>query len=174
MRSQADLANAVNHESVTAAVVQNLEAGRKAELTISQLLNIAFALQVPPSFLLAPLGNSTAKLDLPNLAPGVASMAPVEFDAWFSGLAGGAHRYNSTEEQQSISQLEAIRELAQARRELIRLRTIERLESQDGRSKPPVAGELPWDSLQDQIASADARAKKIEKYLQASGFVTRD
>jgi transcriptional regulator with XRE-family HTH domain len=172
MKSQSDLANAINHESVTTAVIQNLEAGRKTEVTVSQLLNIAFALGMPPAFLLAPLGSSGARLDLPNLAEELAGLSPAEFDAWLSGLPNGTHRFNSAEEQLSISQLEAIRQLAQTDRELHRLRVLKQLEEQENLAAGASDSGLKWDSFDNQISTAEERRAKLESYLQGSGFPT--
>jgi transcriptional regulator with XRE-family HTH domain len=164
MKSQSDLANAIAHESVTAAVIQNLEAGRKSELTVSQLLNIAFALRVPPSFLLSPLGNHQRAQDLPSLVSGLDSMSSAEFDAWFSGLSDGGHRFGSPEEQVALSQLEAIRELTRAERDLRALRVKQEQSSKQDADAREIATA--------QRESARAHVARLRAYLATSGYST--
>lgn len=69
IRSAKDLAAQVPGNDVTEAIVQNIEAGRTLDLSVSQLLNIAKALRVSPIFLLTPIASPLAKLDIANLTP---------------------------------------------------------------------------------------------------------
>jgi hypothetical protein len=126
MRTAADLAAAIPGGVVKESTIQNVEAGRKAELTVSQLLNIALALRLPPVFLLAPMGNPHAQLDLANLSDGFESMSAIEFDAWLSGQLLGAYRVIDADEHRDRVLLDALRELDTQSREKSRLeRTIE-------------------------------------------------
>jgi transcriptional regulator with XRE-family HTH domain len=88
-----DLADAIPLDALSESVIQNIEAGRKAELSVSQLLNIAAALRVPPVVLLAPIGLPLHGPDVPNLSSDIAGMTTVEFDAWLSGASDGAYRW---------------------------------------------------------------------------------
>ncbi|TFD89813.1 helix-turn-helix domain-containing protein [Cryobacterium serini] len=54
IRSARALADLIPGDNVTESIVQNIEAGGKDDLLVSQLLNIAKALRVSPIFLLAP------------------------------------------------------------------------------------------------------------------------
>ena len=98
-----------------------MEAGRKSELTVSQLLNIALALRIPPVYLLAPLGLPESKLDLANLSPDFESMTVVEFEAWLSGNTTSTHQLSSAAEHRDRNQLAALRELFVQRQERERI-----------------------------------------------------
>src|SRR3954462_10739747 len=89
IRSTNDLAD-MTGGAVSAWTLQNLESGRKPDINISALLNLAMALKVAPTFLLAPMSKPDAKLDIPNLVDEFADMSVAEFDAWFAGLTEGA------------------------------------------------------------------------------------
>jgi len=47
-KSTKDLADAIPGDSITGSILQNIEAGRKNDLAVAQLLNIAWALAVSP------------------------------------------------------------------------------------------------------------------------------
>lgn len=79
-----ELAEAIHSDVVSTAVIQNIEAGRKPDLTVSQLLNIARGLGVSPLFLLAPVGRPFEALDLPNLSTELGTMNVSDFDNWVS------------------------------------------------------------------------------------------
>ena len=76
------LAEAIPNDKMTASVIQNIESGRKADLSVSQLLDISKGLGVSPLVLLAPIGRPFSKIDLPNVSDDVASMTVHEFDEW--------------------------------------------------------------------------------------------
>ncbi|WBM79868.1 helix-turn-helix domain-containing protein [Cryobacterium breve] len=50
IRTTKELADTIPGDNVTEAILQNIEAGRKSDLAVSQLLNIAHALGVSPCF----------------------------------------------------------------------------------------------------------------------------
>lgn len=83
-RTAAALADRIAEQggSMTEAVIQNLESGRKADPTVSQLLSLSRALGVPPIALLAPLGNPVAHVPLTGSTLG--DMAAFQIDAWWS------------------------------------------------------------------------------------------
>ncbi|GMA94749.1 hypothetical protein GCM10025881_15730 [Pseudolysinimonas kribbensis] len=59
-RSVAELESALAGTGISQAVLANIESGRKADLDVSQVLNIARVLKVPVSFLLAPMSRPNA------------------------------------------------------------------------------------------------------------------
>lgn len=72
---------------VSQAVLQNIESGRKPDLSVAQLLEISRALGISPLLLLAPLETPTATLDLAGLGEQLTSMTAIEFDEWVRGTA---------------------------------------------------------------------------------------
>ena len=68
------------------------------------LLNIAMALRVPLSYLLAPLGEPDRPLDLPNLSESFAGMTAIEFDAWLASAPDGRYQPESLEERNATSE----------------------------------------------------------------------
>ena len=95
IRSAKALAELIPGDNVTESILQNIEAGRKDDLLVSQLLNIAKALRVTPIFLLAPIATPSARLDIANLSPSFTDMTVVQFDAWISGEPDGAYDSNT-------------------------------------------------------------------------------
>ncbi|MEW2010753.1 helix-turn-helix transcriptional regulator [Microbacterium sp. NPDC078814] len=86
----ADLADAIPNERITTSVIQNIESGRKADISVTQLLEIAFALEISPLFLLAPMNDRMARVDLPNVSEPISSMRADDFDRWISILSGAS------------------------------------------------------------------------------------
>jgi hypothetical protein len=80
----ADLAALIPNPKVTASVIQNIESGRKADLSVSQLLDIAMGLGVSPLVLLVPVGAPFQRVDLPGVGDDVASLTVHEFDQWLT------------------------------------------------------------------------------------------
>jgi transcriptional regulator with XRE-family HTH domain len=78
------LADAIPNEKMTASVIQNIESGRKSDLAVSQLLDIARGIGVSPLFLLTPVGRPFDKIDLPGVGADVANMTVHEFDVWLT------------------------------------------------------------------------------------------
>ena len=163
------LAEAIPGDSVTESILQNIEANRKNDLAVAQLLNIAAALRVSPLFILAPLGCPHEHLDLPNITPAVAEMSVAEFDAWVSGLTNGGYRPITADEYSERTQLEALRELLAERRALHRFETIIELEKE----LPPAADGAPvpeWDNTGLRIEEAKRRISQLEIYLGSAGW----
>jgi hypothetical protein len=117
------LADSIPGGAVTESVLENIEAGGGNDLTVTQLLNIAWVLRVSPVFLLAPLGSPHDHLDVPGIIPELANLTVAEFDAWVSGIDGAYHPVTADEHSER-TQLEALRELLRARREARRLRSV--------------------------------------------------
>jgi transcriptional regulator with XRE-family HTH domain len=128
-RTTRDLADAIAGGNVTQAVLENIESGRKADITVSQMLNIARGLSVPVSMLLAPMGTPDAALDLPNLSDDFSGMTAAEFDSWLSSTSASAYRPRLAAERADMAILNSLRELSTLRRELDRLRIV--LETQE-------------------------------------------
>jgi hypothetical protein len=170
MRTAADLAAAIPGGVVKESTIQNVEAGRKAELTISQLLNIALALRLPPGYLLAPMGNPHGRLDLPNLSDDFMSMTVAEFDAWISGDAMGAYRVTSTDEHRDRNLLQAMRELETQQREQIRLRRAQQVEIELSPVKSDNGSARLRDENRMRIAEADRRVAELSAYLRSAGW----
>jgi transcriptional regulator with XRE-family HTH domain len=163
------LAEAIPGDSVTESILQNIEANRKNDLAVAQLLNIAAALRVSPLFILAPLGSPHEHLDLPNITPAVAAMSVAEFDAWVSGLTDGGYRPVTADESSERSQLEALRELLAERRALHRFETIIELEKE----LPAIVDGTPaseWDNTEQRIEETKRRISQLEIYLGSAGW----
>jgi transcriptional regulator with XRE-family HTH domain len=163
------LAEAIPGDSVTESILQNIEANRKNDLAVAQLLNISAALRVSPLFILAPLGSPHEHLDLPNITPDVAAMSVAEFDAWVSGMTNGGYRPVTADELSERNQLEALRELLAERRELHRLQVIIDLEKEiptsvDGAPAPG------WNTTELRIEEAQRRISQLEIYLGSAGW----
>jgi hypothetical protein len=120
-RTTSDLAAAIDSGKLTEAVLENIEAGRKADLSISQVLNIAMTLKVPVSYLLAPLTRPDDPIDLPNLSTAFSGMTAGEFDSWLAAIPTANYRADLAAERNDRAELQALRELATLHRELRRL-----------------------------------------------------
>jgi transcriptional regulator with XRE-family HTH domain len=127
-RTTRELAAAIDQPNLTESILENIEAGRKADLPVSQLLNVAIALQVPVSYLLAPMTRPLDGLDLPNLSSAFTDMTAAEFDAWLSSIPNADYRAETAAERSDRAELQAFRELQVHRRELRRLRIVAGLE----------------------------------------------
>lgn len=171
-KSTKELAAAIPGNSVTGSILQNIEAGRKNDLAVAQLLNIAAALKLSPLFILAPLGSPHEKLDLPNISPAVAGMSVAEFDAWVSGLTDGSYRALSADELSERTQLEVFRELLAARRELRRLELRPRSEQSEDRQQAPTGPDdkAILDDVQFRIGETKRRISQLEIYLGSAGW----
>ena len=123
-RTTRDLADAIPGGNITQAILENIESGRKADISVTQLLNIARGLGVPMSMLLAPIGTPDAELDLPNLSDDFAGMTAAEFDCWLSATPASSYRPRVAAERADIDILTSLRELGSLRREIDRLRIV--------------------------------------------------
>ncbi|HEX4403096.1 MAG TPA: helix-turn-helix domain-containing protein [Galbitalea sp.] len=175
-KSTKELAAAIPGDSVTGSILQNIEAGRKNDLAVAQLLNIAAALKLSPLFILAPLGSPHERLDLPNISPAVAGMSVAEFDAWVSGLTNGSYRALSADELSERTQLEAFRELLAARRQLRGLELTPKLEDTEAWENAPRTddGHAILDDRQHRIDDTKRRISQLEIYLGSAGWGTRE
>ena len=151
IREFADLLQDVN---LTEAVLENIEAGRKADLPVSSVLNIARALRVPPPLLLTALTGSATAVDLPNLSHSLRGMSAAEFDAWVSGDASGAYRPTDASERNDLAELDAYRELERTRREL---------------EREQISGELGAPKA-SRVDFLNRRTAELTEFLRSAGW----
>jgi transcriptional regulator with XRE-family HTH domain len=166
-RRTEDLVQAMPGSRITPAILENIEAGRKADLAISQLLNIAAALRIPPSYLLAPLGNPGGALDLPNLSDPVSSMSAVEFDSWFAAIPASAHRPATAAERIDIDELNALREVTMLKREVRRLKIVASVQSES----PELGLDTAVPETEKNIERIKSDIARLEGQLASSGWV---
>jgi transcriptional regulator with XRE-family HTH domain len=170
IRTTKELADTIPGDNVTEAILQNIEAGRKSDLAVSQLLNIAHALGVSPLFLLAPVGRPLDTLDLPNLSPAFDGMTVVEFDAWISGETDGAYRWTTTDERSERTQLQAMRELDAHIRERNRLASNLQVETALNAAADETDAGQPWNTTQERLNDANRRINQLSSYLASAGW----
>lgn len=84
-RSTSDLAEMIRNPAITGSVLQNIESGRKAEVSVVHLLEIARALEVTPIVLLADFTAPDENLSIDGLGPNFSRMTAAGFDAWLQG-----------------------------------------------------------------------------------------
>lgn len=168
LRTARELADAIVGGNLTEAIIENIEAGRKVVLDVSQLLNIAMALRVPLSYLLAPLGEPDRPLDLPNLSDAFADMTAIEFDAWMASTPDGRYQPESLDERNATSELHALREWSSLTRETSRLQTMLELERATSGSADP---ESPLFRItESRLADASREAARLAAYLKSAGW----
>lgn len=150
----------------TQSTIENIELGRKAAIDVAQLLNIAMALKMPLSYLLAPLGSPDSALDLSGLSAAFDSMTVAEFDAWVSSVPDGAHVPSSLDERNSITELQALREWRARMSETARLRIaldLERTSIVDGDS-------TYLRSTADRLEQSEREVERIAAFLRSAGW----
>jgi len=170
IRSTKDLADAIPGDNVTESILQNIEAGRKHDLSVSQLLNIAKALNVTPIFLLTPIRRPHAELDIANLSSSFDGMTVVEFDAWISGDPQGAYRWTTNDERSERSQLQAMRELDKLIRERKRLASNLDVERSLSSAAADSEAAQPWDTTEERLSEASRRITQLSSYLASAGW----
>ncbi|MBX0299403.1 helix-turn-helix domain-containing protein [Cryobacterium sp. 1639] len=82
-KTAGDLADAIPNDAITKSTIQNVESGRKADLTVSQLLDISKALDIPPVALVVPINMPLAKAELPGVGQSVSEMTVWDVVEWF-------------------------------------------------------------------------------------------
>jgi transcriptional regulator with XRE-family HTH domain len=167
VRSAQALADLVGNNTVSASTLHNIETGRLTNISLSQLLNIAFALKVAPSFLLAPLGRPNEVIDLPSLSPGLSAMTAAEFDAWLTGTNNGGYRATNAPEMAERNELAAFRDLDSLIRERARLRVVIDLDSETANSP---SDSKPWDRTEDKLTLTNQKIDEITAYLRSAGW----
>jgi len=176
-KSTKDLADAIPGDSITGSILQNIEAGRKNDLAVAQLLNIAWALGVSPTWILAPIGSPAEHIDLPNIIPEIRDLTVAEFDAWLSGNIDGAYMPGTSDEHNDRIQLAALRELLKERRELTRLTHLKLayvdISADSAATDAPDATVFLHDTEQ-RIAFATRRIAQLEKFLASAGWTSHE
>lgn len=163
-RSTKELAAAMEGTGLTESVLENLEGNRRANIDVSHVLNIAKALGVPVVSLLAPMARPESAVDLPNLGPAFADMTAAEFDAWLCAVPGSSYSAATPQERSDRAELQALRELQTARRELRRLDVARRLE--DDIDKPVALR----DDLTAQRELLSSRIDRLRDFLASAGW----
>ena len=168
MRTARELADSIEGGTLTESIIENIEAGRKVVLDVSQLLNIAMALRVPLSYLLAPLGEPDRPLDLPNLSKAFEGMTAIEFDSWLASSKDGRYQPESLEERNATSELQALREWSTLTREAARLQVMFDLEVATAPEGEPHSALL----LRTEARLLDARREsdRLAAYLKSAGW----
>ena len=124
IRSTEELAARIGNPRITDSVLRNIETGRKADVTVSQLVDIAWALRVPLTVLLVPMERPLDPVDLPNVSAGVQSLTAGQFDAWASAL-GAEPATEPTQPMTPVGLVGTVRDI------LWHLRYLDRLEGED-------------------------------------------
>jgi len=150
----------------TQSTIENIELGRKAAIDVAQLLNIAMALKMPLSYLLAPLGSPDSALDLSGLSAAFDSMTVAEFDAWVSSVPDGAHVPSSLDERNSITELQALREWRARMSETARLRIALDLE----RRSIVDEDSTYLRSTADRLEQSEREVERIAAFLRSAGW----
>ena len=166
VRTTRELADRMTGSTVTEAVLENIESGRKVNLEVSQVLSIAMALQVPPVFLLAPVGTPDSPLDLPNLSDAFKGMTAVQFDSWLAGIPHGSYRSEASGELHARVELDSLRQMDRLRLEIARIRNAIEV--------PEVLKEIEdpnsWRALQSRLEAAEKELALSRAYLQSAGW----
>jgi transcriptional regulator with XRE-family HTH domain len=161
-RTTRELANAIDGGNVSESIIENIEAGRKASIDVSQVLNIAMALGVAPSYLLVPLGRPGDGVDLPNLSKAFEGMSAVEFDSWLSNVPESGYQPQSMDERNASAELQALREWASLTREVSRLEVVLDLERESGSALA--------ERTQTRLTFARDEKTRLESYLGTAGW----
>lgn len=162
MRTSKDLADAIGG-SMTVSIIENIELGRKSNLDVSQLLNIAMALQVPPSYILAPMDDPSAPVDLPGLSSAFDGMTAIEFDAWLASLESASYSSTTLHGRNSLVELNALREWHSLNREIRRLQAMLRLEDEFLQSSYA-------SQTQERLRDAQRSISRLGPLLNAGGW----
>lgn len=149
----------------TQSTIENIELGRKASIDVVQLLNIAMALRVPLSYLLAPMGLPDSPLDLPALSDDFASMTSSEFDAWLSSVPDGARTPSSLDERNAVSELQALRKWKATASELARLETVVII---DGRTQGDAEQHHGFE--RNRLVEARRELDRLSSFLRSAGW----
>jgi hypothetical protein len=140
-------------------------------LSAAQLLNIAYALKVAPTFLLAPMGDAEGESDLPGLSPSLASMRPNEFDAWLTGSDSGAYRPTTAAEMAERHELTAFRDLDGFLRERRRLEVPRSMDAVESQSANEPADSV-WNRTEQRLSAIESQIADTRRYLDGVGWAT--
>jgi transcriptional regulator with XRE-family HTH domain len=83
-RSARELAEAIPNNRLTAKVINNIEIGRKLDLTVVELLELSRVLDVAPQQLLADYRQPYEPVAIPGVSDELSKMTVMEFFEWLS------------------------------------------------------------------------------------------
>jgi len=167
IRTTRDLAELIKGASVTESIIENIESGRKVNLDVAQLLNIAMALEVPPSYLLAPMASPDSEIDLTGLSDAFRGMTALQFDAWLSADTGVTYLPTTVNERYARLELEALGNLNALDAELDRLAAMIQVHHEASH----LVGILDVvESYQQRIAAIEAERSRLHAYLTSGGW----
>jgi transcriptional regulator with XRE-family HTH domain len=169
-KSTKDLADAIPGDSITGSILQNIEAGRKNDLAVAQLLNIAWALGVSPTWILAPIGSPAEHIDLPNIIPEIRDLTVAEFDAWLSGNIDSVYMPETSDEHNDRIQLAALRELLKERRELQRLTALAPSYGEVFQGSSGDEAKIFLYDLELRAEGSKLRIAQLRRYLASAGW----
>ena len=150
----------------TQSTIENIELGRKVSVDVVHLLNIAMATKVPLSFLLAPLGDPSAALDLQGLSHEFDGMTSIEFDAWLGSVPEGAHKATTIEERNAVAELQALRAWHAQSAETRRLEAA--LELERVSSLPTQSGYVR--STEERLSESHKESNRLARWLRSAGW----
>jgi transcriptional regulator with XRE-family HTH domain len=101
-KSREDLADAIGSPSVTAAVIKNIEAGRKADMSVVHLLEIAYAIGVSPLVLLLDFSHPNQKASIAGLGSNFTGATNNDIDDWITEPAAYAPLAFGTDDYREI------------------------------------------------------------------------
>lgn len=156
----------VTHPRVASYQVARGISGRKVNLDVTQLLNIAMALEVPPSYLLAPIGDPSGRLDLPGLSNAFKDLTVIQFDAWLAGLNATTYPPSTIAERGARLELEALRELSELTLEVRRLSIAVGLEREQSSNVPFRSRE----TFEERLTLAETQLARLHDYLASAGW----
>ncbi|TFC85799.1 XRE family transcriptional regulator [Cryobacterium sp. TmT2-59] len=87
-----ELAAAIANPAITKSTIQNVESGRKADLSVMQLLDISKALGIPPVALVVPINQPFDRARIPGASEAVSQMTNWELVEWLTMREEGGTR----------------------------------------------------------------------------------
>ena len=167
-RSSQDLADAIPNPKVTASVLQNIESGRKKDISVGQLLDISKALDLSPIFFLVPIEKPFAEVDLANVGSDVARMKSFEVVDLLFG-SSPADSVPSMVAQRTLLEMRNLISAVSRYRELMSEHLDNQSASETSKKRRSHIASRPTDFLWPNNSS-DAVAPKI---LAAVGFLSQ-
>jgi transcriptional regulator with XRE-family HTH domain len=82
--SAAAFADAIDNAEISEGVIKNIESGRKADISVAHLLEIAMALDTPPLALLFDMTRPDEPVDLPGLGAAWLELSNADAEYWTS------------------------------------------------------------------------------------------
>lgn len=82
--SAAAFADAIDNVEISEGVIKNIESGRKADISVAHLLEIAMALDTPPLALLFDTTKPDEPVDLPGLGAAWTELSNADAEYWAS------------------------------------------------------------------------------------------